>query len=549
MSYLGNATPAVLEAWEREESQYIAASLSGLSHRHRMAIMLTVALVTAIEISNRLSINVLLPDMQGNVAANSDEISWVVTLYNLGFLCSMALSSWMTRVLGARKHLLLSIGLYSIGALGCFLSPHSLQSLLAARLVMGFGGGAFLVRTVILAGLMFPGKARVAAVTWLYTVLLFFMFTYPIAIGWIADQIHWNYAFLLDFPFLALGAYLVWKLIPRGYLFRRKHEKPDIRGALFLITALSCLQLATSRGERDEWFDSTWISVALLAAIVFAVLYLWWDSRATNPAPVFHLRMIWRQGSIRASFGIVLIVGAILGAGLYVLPQYLRYVQDFSTAQTGWFISAFTFGLGTCNIPSLRFLLPRLGGPRTVGLGLICMAVTFSTFIYVWTPTTPTYLLLGLVYLQGASLSPALLGASNIATGNALPADLNDVSTMFFFTRQLGNTLGVTAATVLFDRRMTFHSSRLLDVANRVDPIVTRTLSAYSGLIHRNGGPGSVPGFGSLQIFQANVITQSRLLSYIDIYFGMAVLVGFGLLLVVITRFRFKNGPHCFHVW
>ncbi len=104
MSYLGNATPATFEAWEREESQYITASVSGLSHRHRMAIMLTVALVTAIEISNRLSINVLLPDMQGNVAANPDEISWVVTLYNLGFLCSMALSSWMTRVLGARKH-------------------------------------------------------------------------------------------------------------------------------------------------------------------------------------------------------------------------------------------------------------------------------------------------------------------------------------------------------------------------------------------------------------------------------------------------------------
>src|SRR5580698_11456513 len=324
MSYLGNPAQATLEGWEREENEYISASIANLSHRQRLAILLTVGLVTGIEIANRLSINVLLPDMQGNVAANSDEISWVVTLYNLGYLCSMALSSWMTRVVGARKHLLYSIGLYSIGALGCFLSPHNLQSLLAARLIMGFGGGAFLVRAVILAGLMFPGKARVAAVTWLYTVLLFFMFTYPIAIGWIADQIHWNYAFLLDFPFLALGAYLVWKLIPRGYLFRRKHEKPDIRGALFLITALSCLQLATSRGERDEWFDSTWISVALLAAIVFAVLYLWWDSRATNPAPVFHLRMIWRQGSIRASFGIVLIVGAILGAGLYVLPQYLR---------------------------------------------------------------------------------------------------------------------------------------------------------------------------------------------------------------------------------
>jgi MFS transporter, DHA2 family, multidrug resistance protein len=116
-----------------------------------------------------------------------------------------------------------------------------------------------------------------------------------------------------------------------------------------------------------------------------------------------------------------------------------------------------------------------------------------------------------------------------------------------FFTGQLGNTFGVTAATVLFDRRMTFHSSRLLDVANRIDPVVTRTRSTYSGLIHRNGGPGSVPGFGALQLSENNVIAQSRLLSYIDIYFGMALLVG--LLILVLTRFRFENGPHSFHVW
>jgi MFS transporter, DHA2 family, multidrug resistance protein len=549
MSYLGNATPANLEAWEREESLYIASSLKDLSHRQRMVIMLSVGLVTGIEIANRLSINVLLPDMQGNVAANSDEISWVVTLYNLGFLCSIALSSWMTRVLGARKHLLFSIALYSAGALGCFLSPHNLQSLLVARLVMGFGGGAFLVRAVILAGLMFPGKARVAAVTWLYAVLFFFLITYPIAIGWIADQIHWNYAFLLDFPFLALGAYLVWKFVPRGQLFRRRREKADIRGAVFLITALCCLQLATSRGERDEWLDSAWIAAALIASVLFSVLFLWWDSRAANTAPVFHLRMIWRQAAIRASFSIVLIVGSILGAGLFVLPQYLRYVQDFSTAQTGYFISAFTSGLGCANILTLRVVLPRLGGPKTVALGLTCMIATFVAFVYAWTPTTPTYMLLGFIYLQGFALGPALLGAANISTGNALPADLNDVSTMFFFTRQLGNTMGVTAATVLFDRRMTFHSSRLLDVANRIDPIVTSTLSSYSGLIHRSGGPDSSPQFGALQIFQNNVIIQSRLLSYIDIYLGMAALVGMGLLLIVITRFRFKNGPHCFHIW
>ena len=103
MSYLGSGAPAMLEAWEQHENQYISESLSSLSHRRRMIIMLSVGLVTAIEISNRLSVNVILPDLQGNVAADSDQVSWVVTLYNLGFLCSMALSAWMTRVLGARS--------------------------------------------------------------------------------------------------------------------------------------------------------------------------------------------------------------------------------------------------------------------------------------------------------------------------------------------------------------------------------------------------------------------------------------------------------------
>jgi len=189
MSNLGGNAPGKVEEWELEEGRYIGRSLAGLSPRHKMAILLSVGLVTGIEVSNRVAINVLLPDMQGNVAANSDQISWVIILYNLGFLCSMALSTWMTRVLGARRHLLLSIALYAIGAMGCVFSAHSLELLLVSRLVMGFGGGAFLVRVVILSSLMFPGSARMMAVTRLYLVLGVFLIFYPPAMGWIDDLI------------------------------------------------------------------------------------------------------------------------------------------------------------------------------------------------------------------------------------------------------------------------------------------------------------------------------------------------------------------------
>jgi len=538
------------EGWEVEEERFLKSTLSGLSYRHRMAILLSVGLVTAVEISNRLSVNVLLPDMQGNVGASSDTISWVVILYNVGFLCSLALASWMTRVIGTRRHLLYSIALYSVGATGCFLSARSLELLLVSRLIMGFGGGAFLVRVIILSGIMFPGKQRLVALTWLNLLLSAFEISYPVSMGWITDTFHWNYAFLIDFPFLAIGAFLIWKIVPPGYLFeRKKGVRVDVWGAILLIAALACLQTAASRGERELWFESAWIAVGLIAAVVLFSVFLWLEWRPENTAPVFHLRRIARQASLRSSALVIMVVGAFFGAGLYELPQYLRFVQDYSSTQSGGFISMYTLGLGIGLQLTLHVFLPRLGGVRTSAIGMLLLIVTYISIVYIWTPTTPTVVLAPAIFFQGFSLAPALIGASNIVTNNVPAVDLNDISTSYYFVRQLGNTFGVTAATVMFDRRMTLHSSRLLDIANRLDATTRSTLAQYAALIHRNGGGSSDPALGALQLFQGDVITQSRLLSYIDIYYGLALLAVVALISLAVTQIKPKVGSIHFHPW
>src|ERR1700678_970537 len=549
MNYFANGGPGLRE---EEYAQRINQSLGELSEKRRLILLLGIGLVAAVELSNRMSINVLLPDLQGNVAGSSDDVSWVIILYNLGFLCSLAMSYWMLRILGARRHLLLSIALYATGAIGCFSSAHSLKSLLISRVFMGFGGGAFLVRTLILARLMFPGKTRILALSLFYLELYSFEILYPTAMGWISDTLRWNYAFLLDFPFLAIGAYLIWKYAPRGHLYVPSEKTYiDAWGAGLLIIALGSMQIALSRGERDLWLQSPFIVCFLLVAVVCFAGFLWWEWRPENPAPVLNLRTIWRQPSLRASAVIVAIVGAMLGAGLFVLPQYLRTVQDYSATQTGGFISAYTAGLGIGLMTSLHYLMPRLGGHKMVALGAVMMCAVCINFIYIWTPTTPTWLLALSTFMQGMSLAPLLLGASNISTGQATLANLNEVSTSYFFLRQLGNTFGVTAATVMFDNRQTLHSSRLIDVSNRLDPTLQSTLSQYSSLIARDGGAASNPALGAVQIFQSNVITQSRLLSYIDIYFGFAVLSVVVLCLIIIMRPKHASSPvnpHI-HLW
>lgn len=552
MSYFAIGSPVGLEPWEEEYAQHLSPMLAEMSQKHRLIILFSIGLVTAIEVSNRLSINVLLPDLQGNVAGSSDDVSWVIILYNLGFLCSLAISYWMTRVLGARRHLLFSIGLYATGAFGCFSSAHDLKSLLVSRVIMGFGGGAFLVRTVILLRLMFQGEARILAISWLYLEVYFFAVVYPPIMGWVSDTLRWNYAFLLDFPFLAIGAFLIWKYLPGGFL-RLRSEKSyvDAWGGGLLITALGSMQVALSRGERDLWFQSPFILSFLIVALICFACFLWWDWRSENSAPVLHLRTIWRQTPLRASVAIITIVGAMLGAGLFVLPQYLRTVQDYSATQTGGFFSAYTGGLGIGMVVSLRYVLARLGGSSVVILGALMMCAACVNLVYIWTPTTPTWLLALSIFLQGFSMAFLLLGASNISTSQAALYDLNDVSTTYFFVRQLGNTFGVTAATVMFDHRQTLHSARLLDVANRLDPTLQSTLSQYSSLIARSGGLASNPTLGAVQIFQSNVITQTRLLAYIDIYFGLSVLSVVVVCLVIVARSKNVSSqvrPH-FHLW
>jgi MFS transporter, DHA2 family, multidrug resistance protein len=194
--------------------------------------------------------------------------------------------------------------------MGCVLSTGSLTQLLASRLIMGFGGGAFLVRVIILTGLLFPGKARAAAATKLYLVLAAFEVPYPTVMGWITDTFHWNYAFLVDFPFLAIGAFLIWKLVPPGFLYeRRKDGQVDVwgRASADCLAGLpgNCHQSRRARSVVPVELDYPGSGAA---AMIFFIAFLWWDYRPQNLSPILHLRMIVRHASLRTYFLVILIV-------------------------------------------------------------------------------------------------------------------------------------------------------------------------------------------------------------------------------------------------
>jgi hypothetical protein len=140
------------------------------------------------------------------------------------------------------------------------------------------------------------------------------------------------------------------------------------------------------------------------------------------------------------------------------------------------------------------------------------------------------------LFLLGIGSGLLLAGISLLSTGTLEKRFHNEAASSYFFLRQIGASLGVSAAAVLIDQ--TVHSSRLLDTANRLDPVVQRVLRDFASLITARGNGTSVSDPGNYELFQGLVVTQARLLAFIDICFCLAVAAVIGLIVLALARWR-----------
>jgi hypothetical protein len=182
--------------------------------------------------------------------------------------------------------------------------------------------------------------------------------------------------------------------------------------------------------------------------------------------------------------------------------------------------------------------VPRFGGAKTAGLEIILFGVANAIFVLIWTDRTPGNDIAYVLFLLGIGSGLLLAGISLLSTGTLERRFQDEPASSYFFLRQVGASLGVSAAAVLIDQRMTMHSSRLLDTANRLDPIVQRVLRDFASLISARANGTSVSDPGNYELFQGLVVTQARLLAFIDICFCLAVAAVIGLIVLAIARWR-----------
>jgi DHA2 family multidrug resistance protein len=426
----------------------------------------------------------------------------------------------------------LSLLLYGGGALGCFLSK-TLLALLVSRIVMGIGGGAFLVRAMTAITRLHAPNERGPALLVFALMVNSSRAIMPVLFGVVTDNTRWNIAFLAIVPLTLMAAGLLYKVIPRRLEFEPDPPPIDLISTGLIVAGLTAFQVAMSRGEQDMWLESPLICSMLVVAAVSLVVFVWRDTRQENANPVLNLRLLWREPSLASGTLLAVIFGVLLSASLFVLPQYLRGVQDYNATQTALFFCADAIAMYVGLAFGANFV-PRLSPQVVVLLGLSIFLIANHLLTLHLTPDTPALNLYLIVVLHGASLGMQVPAVSGILLGKSSPRYLAFDMAIYYHLRGVGSVLGVSAAAAMLDIRESVHSSRLLDVAGRFNPEVQRLVTGLGHALHARGLPATTANLGSYQIFQGLVVRQTLTLAYIDIFWCFQMLALAGIVLVLV---------------
>src|SRR5258707_11690524 len=258
-----------------------AAALAEDKYKYKYLIAIAVTLAAVLELIDTSIVNVAIPHMMGNLGATLDEISWVSTGYIIANVVVIPLSSWLSGYFGRKRYLTGSILLFVAASFFCGASG-SLGALIFWRVVQGLGGGALLSTAQATLFEAFPPKEVGIGQAMFGVGVMVGPTIGPTLGGYIVDNLSWPWIFYINIPLGIFAAFMVFE-----YLRDSAHQElagtVDGTGIILLARCVGSLQWMLERGEPYDWFDSPFVTVLELTALVPFILLTWRELTTAHP--------------------------------------------------------------------------------------------------------------------------------------------------------------------------------------------------------------------------------------------------------------------------
>lgn len=479
----------------------------------KWAIALTASLGAILEVIDTSIVNVALTDMQATLGATVTEIGWVVTGYAIANVVLIPLSAWLGDLFGKKTYFVFSMIGFTVASVLCGLSIN-LPMLVVARILQGLCGGGLLAKAQAILFETFPPSEQGMAQSVFGVGVIAGPAIGPTLGGYLTDTLGWRWIFFINLP-VGILAVIMAIVFLRPDVKQRPQTQANVdwTGIALLCIAVGSLQAFLEEGEKDDWFESGFITTLAIAGAIGLILFVWRE--LSTKAPAVDLRVL-RHKSLAAGS----LYSGILGMGLYgalfAVPLFAQGVLGFSATQTGWLLAPGALASAIMMV-LLGKLSAKVDARILIGLGAVGTTAVMFDLAKI-TPQTGTDDLFWPLIWRGATTVLMFLPLSLATLGSIPKEDISAGSGFYNLTRQLGGSIGIAILTTLLDQREAFHQAILLSKLTPYNPETSQRLAALTALFQSRGSDAATAQQQAIASLSQLVNTQAAILSYADIF-------------------------------
>jgi DHA2 family multidrug resistance protein len=416
----------------------------------------SVMLATFMEVLDTAIASVALPYIAGSLAASNSEATWVLTSYLIANAVVLPASNWFALRFGRKRFLISCVCIFTFASFWCGAAP-SLWILLLAR-VQGAGGGALqpLSQAILLES--FPPKRRGAAMALFGFGVVVAPVLGPTLGGWLTDSYSWRYAFYINIPVGILAVYMISRFVHDPLYIKHAKAGPfDNLGFGLLCLWSGCLQVILDKGQEDDWFGAVWIRWAVVILAVSLVWFVWHSLTAKQP--LVDLKILARNRNFAVGCLLVFMLGFAIYITVAMMPLFYQEVLGYTALTAGLVVAP--RGIGSMvGLPLVGIISNRVDNRWLLVCGFFVFGLCSIWFANINTGIGPMTMLIPIM-VTGFALSFLFVPIGNMATGTITNEQMGNATGIFNLLRNIGGSIGISLASTMLIRRMSFHQARI----------------------------------------------------------------------------------------
>jgi MFS transporter, DHA2 family, multidrug resistance protein len=470
MSADGTKRPPAEQGPRGQASRALLAADAPLKGGQLAVTALVLALGTFMQVLDSTIANVSLPTISGNLGVSPDQGTWVITAFAVANGIGVPLTGWLMGRYGVVRTFCFSVLAFTVASFLCGVA-WSLTSLIVFRVLQGGVSGPMIPGSqALLISIFPPGKRGTALGIWSITTLVA-PICGPILGGYISDNYHWAWIFLINVPVGIVVTFLTWVNLKSRETPTRKLPI-DTVGLMLLIVWVGSLQVMLDQGKDLDWFSSNEIILlAIVTAVGFAAFLIW---ELTEKNPVVDLSLFKGRNFALGTLAFCLGYAVFFACNL-LMPLWLQTQVGYTATWAG-LVAAPAGVIAVLLTPTSARLMSRIDARIVATVAFVAFGGSYLMRGYLTADASFLDFTLPLL-VQGIGLATFFLAMITILLDGVPPEKIPLASGLSNFARITAGGFAASIVTTLWDRREALHQSRITDQTTIFTPGLSQAVT------------------------------------------------------------------------